>query len=177
MIRILASVAALLVLSGCGDPDETRATPESEAQDKAEPAVGENRPDVINRTEPDDKPSELSGVPLEPALEEDVERDPAYVGVWAPNLDWCDNTSGDEVPIQLTEDTFGGYENSCEITKRTETGHLQWETDLTCTAEGRTENRRITLAVEGNRMDVVYHEIGDQRISYYRCLPETGRSD
>lgn len=176
MNRSFLAAVPLLLMSGCGDPDDTRATPEAERSQPTEPAEGSNRPDVINRSEMPDETSDLAGVPLEPAIDEG-ERDPDYVGVWAPDLAWCENETGAEVPIQITPDTFGGYENPCEITQIDETGRQEWETDLSCAGEGQVESRRITMAVEGNRLDVVYHEIADERISYYRCEPETSESE
>jgi len=176
MNRWYLAFVLLLGLAGCGDPDDTRATTEDDPDGQGELATAADRPDVINRSEAPSEESDLAGVPLKPAINE-IERQPAYVGIWAPNLAWCENQAGAEVPIQVTPATFAGYENSCEITQIDETARQEWQADLTCTGEGQSESRRITMAVEGNRMDVVYHEIADQRVSYYRCLPETAETD
>lgn len=176
MNRSFLALVPLLLMSGCGDPDDTRATPEAERSQPTEPAEGSNRPDVVNRSETPGEASDLAGVPLEPAIDE-AERHPDYVGVWAPDLAWCENETGAEVPIQITPDTFGGYENPCEITQIDETGQREWQAELSCTADGEAESRRITMAVEGNTMDIVYHDIEDQRISHFRCVPETSEPE
>jgi len=82
MNRWYLAFVLLLGLTGCGDPDDTRATTEDDPDGQGQPATAADRPDVINRSETPSEESDLAGVPLAPAIDE-VER-PRGVRVCEP---------------------------------------------------------------------------------------------
>jgi hypothetical protein len=171
MKRLLVTLIPLVLVAACDDPDQTRATPNSEAQTETEAPVGDERPDAINRSETAEDLGEASDQSLTSAVETNAESDPAYVGIWAANQEWCENTNGAEVPIEITRTTFGGYENQCQIAELTPKGEDEWDATLECLSEGTTETRDVTMAAQENTLHITYHDIDDQGISYHRCVP------
>lgn len=160
-------------LAGCGDSDLAPGSRPGESQGQAEGPVGDERPDPVNRSEGFGEQGPTSE-PMEPAVGQ--HRSPAgapdYVGIWAADPEWCDNSTGAEVPIEITEERFGGYENTCTFTEVTEEGARRWGALMRCTAEGTTEERRITMEADENKMILTYHDIEDRSIGFRRCARE-----
>lgn len=163
-----AALPALIALAGCNG-DQSRGTTASEPT--AESPEQAPKPEALNPESSGSKPSDVQGVPLKAAQTNDSKANPPYLGIWAANPDWCKNPTGSNVPIQVTEKAFKGYENDCAFAGLTPQGNETWEAQLSCTGEGQQSQRRITLRVAGNRMDVVYHDLDDQTVSYTRCVP------
>lgn len=92
---------------------------------------------------------------------------PAYVGSWAAERSWCANTLGPERPIMVTETTFNGYENTCQITQLepTEEG---WNAVFVCQAEGTTSNRSVRMVADDGRLEITWLDEG-YAVEWNRC--------
>lgn len=91
----------------------------------------------------------------------------SYVGLWAADPAWCDNTEGAERPIRITETRFEGYENLCDMAEVRPVGS-GWTATLTCQAEGQVTSEPIGLSPEGDRLTVTWIET-DRSATFTRC--------
>lgn len=103
----------------------------------------------------------------------ETQEPPDFVGIWARDPKWCESTTGTEVPIELTAKSFSGYDTPCDIKKVDKLDSKAWRTQLLCKVGNKKQDRLITILLEGDRMDIVHHDMGDEWTQYYRCPSQT----
>ena len=141
MTRYLLMSAAAFALAACEPADEA--------------------PDAL----PDETPAET---PVTPAPTPGPTPTPAgYVGAWAADPAWCENTTGPERPVRITATRFEGYENSCDITE-VQPADGGWTATFTCQAEGMTNVEQVGLQPDGDRLELTWTGSG-QAVTFTRC--------
>lgn len=105
--------------------------------------------------------------PQAPAGPAAPEPPPAFVGTWAAEPSWCSNSIGPERPITVSETTFQGYENTCEITELqpTEAG---WDATFACQAEGQASSHPVQIEANRERLEITWVSEGYD-VEWRRC--------
>ena len=141
MTRYLILPAAVLALAACEPAAEAPEAP------PAEPSAG--APVTLEPT-PTPEPT--------PA---------AYVGAWAADPAWCENTTGPERPVRITATRFEGYENSCDMTE-VQPADGGWTATFTCQAEGMTNVESVDMRPSGDQLELTWIGSG-QSVTFTRC--------
>ena len=139
MTRYLILSAAVLALAACEPAAEAPEAP------PAEPSAG-----APETPEPTSEPT--------PA---------AYVGAWAADPAWCENTTGPERPVRITATRFEGYENSCDMTE-VQPADGGWTATFTCQAEGMTNVESVDMRPSGDQLELTWIGSG-QSVTFTRC--------
>ena len=138
MTRYLILSAAVLALAACEPAAEAPEAP------PAEPSAG-----APETPEPTSEPT--------PA---------AYVGAWAADPAWCENTTGPERPVRITATRFEGYENSCDMTE-VQPADGGWTATFTCQAEGMTNVESVDMRPSGDQLELTWGS--GQSVTFTRC--------
>ena len=141
---LIAPAAAVLMLAACGE----------QTNPPTEPAEAVTEAPTVNPT-----------APIQPG-----EGPESFVGTWAAQAAWCDNTSAttDQVPIRITAERFEGYENRCDITAIEQTGD-SYDASLACEAEGMTSRETVNMRVVEDRLTLTYADRGGEPVQLVRC--------
>lgn len=133
------------------------------ACDRGEPAI-ENQPN-----EPIIEPA----APGEEVAPQTPPAAPVYYGVWAAEVDCCDNAPGssESAPIAFTETEFVGYENRCHIGEAQEGTDGGYQLALVCTAEGIETVETLDVDVDGEMLRVKWLNSGGEA-HFVRCNKE-----
>lgn len=95
---------------------------------------------------------------------------PAYVGTWAFDPAWCtDQTNG--FPVTISETRFEGRENICEMNNVTITPEGGWTADLTCTAEGTTNEERLAMTPIGEQLALTWLDRPEPEATLFTRCP------
>ena len=148
---LLIAPAAVLMLAACGE----------QTNPPTEPAEAVTEAPTLNPT-----------APIQPG-----EGPESFVGTWAAEAAWCDNTSAttDQVPIRITAERFEGYENRCDITAIEQAGD-SYDASLACEAEGMTSRERVNLRVVEDRLTLTYADRGGAPVQLVRCGAAPGET-
>lgn len=92
---------------------------------------------------------------------------PAFIGRWAAESGWCDNTLGPERPIEVTATEFRGYENTCQISDLA-TIEAGWSATFTCQAEGVTTSQPVQIEANAERLKLTWQDDGYD-VEWRRC--------
>lgn len=149
-MRLLLISAAVLALAAC--------------QPAGDEAPGDLPADAPLTTPVEDQ-SPAADTPVEP--EPAQTQSPAYVGFWVAELDWCSNTVGPEQPLEITETTFYGYENHCEITQ-VEPSDEGWSATFVCEAEGETSSHPVGIEADARHLEITWIDEG-YSVDWRRC--------
>ena len=119
---------------------------------------------------PEAPPTEPSaGAPVTPEpTPEPIPTPAAYVGAWAADPAWCENTTGPERPVRITATRFEGYENSCAIASIDQIAD-GYEAALTCTAEGSVSNERVRMAAAGQTLRLTWLNRDNAVVTLTKC--------
>ncbi len=101
---------------------------------------------------------------------------PAFTGLWASQVSWCDTTSAttDQVPVRITTTEFRGQENVCQIGRISESD-AGWEAQLQCQAEGQQRTERARFAVSGEALTISWLDRQSSPTTLVRC-PDADRT-
>ena len=118
---------------------------------------------------PEAPPAEPSaGAPVTPEpTPEPIPTPAAYVGAWAADPAWCENTTGPERPVRITATRFEGYENSCDMTE-VQPADGGWTATFTCQAEGMTNVESVDMRPSGDQLELTWIGSG-QSVTFTRC--------
>ena len=92
----------------------------------------------------------------------------SFVGRWAAETAWCNNTTGPQRPITITPLRVEGYENSCAITTLDEVVD-GYEVALACQAEGAATGERVRLSVQDEVLRLTWLNRNDAVVLLKRC--------
>ena len=102
----------------------------------------------------------------EPQASVDASLEPLF-GAWAIDAANC------ATPIRITETSFEGRENVCEITGWTSDGEDVHTATMTCTGEGQTATERIAMTPifgpQGEGIRLNYVDRGGDPVAVFRC--------
>jgi hypothetical protein len=89
------------------------------------------------------------------------------IGTWAATTGNC------STPITIAANSFKGYENSCEISGWTDNGDGTFTAAMSCTAEGKTADEKITMTPlfgpQGEGIRLAYDDRGGDPVTVFRC--------
>jgi hypothetical protein len=148
---LIAPAAAVLMLAACGESTNAPTDP-------AEPVS--------------EAPTVDPTAPIRPG-----EGPETFVGTWAAEASWCENTSATtaQVPIRITAERFEGYENRCDITAIEQTGG-SYDASLSCEAEGVTSQETVNMRVAGDRLTLTWADRGGEPVTFVRCGAAPGEA-
>ena len=148
---LIAPAAAVLLLAACGD----------QTNPPTEPAAPVTEAPMVNPT-----------APIQPG-----EGPESFVGTWAAQEAWCENTSAttDQVPIRISAERFEGYENRCDITAIEQAGD-SYDASLSCEAEGMTSQETVNMRVIGDRLTLTWADRGIEAVQLVRCGAGPGQN-
>lgn len=92
----------------------------------------------------------------------------SFVGLWAANLNWCNQSDGQQSPIRITPMRFEAYQNSCDIASIQETGS-GYAATLSCVADGRAVTERLHMSSSGDVLNLVYLDQDRASLKLARC--------
>jgi hypothetical protein len=91
-----------------------------------------------------------------------------FIGRWAANVAWCQNTTGADRPIEISATRFEGYENSCAIAEIDQVGE-GYDAVLRCQAEGQTRLERVRMVASGQSLRLTYLDRDNAGVNLTKC--------